>query len=52
MSSGRPLKNYRPQFYGKTNNIGRPTNLFGHANLFFFVVATRLRDLSAHGTGS
>ena len=35
----------------RPDNIGRLTNLIGHADLIFLVVASRQRDLSARGTG-
>ena len=38
MLIGRPSICRRPQFNGKTNNIDRPTNSIGHANLLFLVI--------------
>ena len=35
----------------RPDNTGRPTNLNGHADLIFLVVASRQRDSSACGTG-
>ena len=57
ISFGSPPIHWPPQFNGKTNNIGQPTNLFGQADLLFLVrsirrlfFTSRRCDSSARGT--